>query len=167
MKTHGFSLVELMIVVAMIGILAALGVPVYTGYVNQAARSEANTVMPDILSKQNALRNLAIKDLKDGNSLLGAGKRAPQYCSAASSDWVRLGYNAKCQEKDKQGGIFGIATYFRYNTTTETKTIGSRSVRINSVTAQRRLPGVGNKTKTETATLSSLSPRSIEFNISG
>ena len=32
----GFTLMELMIVIVIIGVLAAIGVPAYTGYVNKA-----------------------------------------------------------------------------------------------------------------------------------
>lgn len=36
----GFTLIELMIAVAIVGILAGLAMPVYTDYVNQARRSD-------------------------------------------------------------------------------------------------------------------------------
>ncbi len=41
----GFSLVELMIVLVIIGILAAVGVPIYTGNVKKAKQSEADATM--------------------------------------------------------------------------------------------------------------------------
>ena len=47
----GFTLIELMIVVAIVGILAAVGIPVYQNYVARAQLSEALTVSGGIRSE--------------------------------------------------------------------------------------------------------------------
>ena len=47
-KNLGFSLIELMIVVAVIGILAAVAYPSYQDYVARAARAQARNAMLDI-----------------------------------------------------------------------------------------------------------------------
>lgn len=40
MRKNGFTLIEVMVVIIMIGILAAVAVPIYTGYTNKARANE-------------------------------------------------------------------------------------------------------------------------------
>ena len=51
-KNRGFTLIELMIVVVVIGVLAAIGYPSYISHVQKGNRAAAQQLMLDIASRQ-------------------------------------------------------------------------------------------------------------------
>ena len=48
----GFSLIEVMVVLVIIGIMAAIGMPAYQRYTYAARQSEAHTMLRDILTAE-------------------------------------------------------------------------------------------------------------------
>lgn len=63
--TRGFTLIELMIVVAIIGILAAIGIPVYQGYV-------VKTQLNRVVAESSLLRSAVETCLAEGRLVLGS-----------------------------------------------------------------------------------------------
>ena len=70
MEKKGFSLVELMIVVAVVAILVALAIPSYTHYVRKANRGEAHELLLNWSNNQEIWR-AAHPTYADGATALG------------------------------------------------------------------------------------------------
>lgn len=64
-RARGFTLLELLITVTIIGILAAIAYPSYTGYLVKGTRANAKSVLLDIAQKEQAY-------LLDNRSYVGA-----------------------------------------------------------------------------------------------
>ena len=106
--SSGFTLIELMVAVAIIAVLAAVGYPVVVHQIYKARASEANTVLQDIREKE--VRYL--DDFKQYTEDLPLMPDNVTGCtnetmfwdlgSADGAKWLQLGFNP------------GGATYYKY-----------------------------------------------------
>lgn len=73
-KNQGFTLIELMIVVVVIGVLAAIAYPSYQQYVIRANRSAAQSQMMEIANRQ---QQFLLANRRYASSLVGLGYSLP------------------------------------------------------------------------------------------
>lgn len=69
-KNKGFTLIELMIVVVIIGIISAIAIPAYQGFTRKANRSDGKAALADTAARQ---ENFFAQQLRYASSMQALG----------------------------------------------------------------------------------------------
>ncbi len=91
-KSKGFTLIEAMITVAIIGILASVAAPLYVGYVQKTSRSDATAALLNMSNEQEQRSMRLNAPYTDDEALIGGVNTSNGYYTLEVSTLTATGY---------------------------------------------------------------------------
>jgi type IV pilus assembly protein PilA len=110
-KKEGFTLIELMIVVAIIGILAAIAIPAFVRYVKRSKTSEAGSNLKALFTGASSYFD---SEIWPRGVVTGGSITASTYCTTASTDFSTSqapGPNKYAYQWGAENGAFGQLSF--------------------------------------------------------
>ena len=89
-QQNGFTLIEVLVVIAIIGILLKIAVPAYTTYVQQAHRTDAKNALLDLAAREEKYFSLNNTYTADPTQLYGTGATFPMPISTNGTAYYNL-----------------------------------------------------------------------------
>jgi len=114
----GFTLIELMIVIAIIGILAAIAVPAYSDYIARSQASEASSLAAGL--KTQIVDNMQNNECKTDNAAID--EQQGKYGKASVGGTVSLNSNTSAM------GITGCTITYQVNNTGVSSAISNKKL---------------------------------------
>ena len=112
----GYTLIELMVVVAVIGVLAVVAIPAFTSYLMRARTTEAVTFLGEIRQRQESYRaefgSYCSASAMSGSAVSG-GAWNPRTLPAGN----KVLFDPSLDDWDQLGAAPDGPSYFRYRTT--------------------------------------------------